>query len=221
MLIREISLDTETTGLSYINGDKIIEIGCVEIIDKIITGKTFHSYLNTNKNISLSAFNIHGINNQFLQGKPWFHDIAGHLIDFISNSKIIIHNANFDLGFINNELSHTSYSKICTSQVIDTLTLARKMYPGHSVSLDALCKKFSINLQARNKHGALIDAKLLALAYIEMTRAKQSHINFEYTGAQTSLNKIYKNHTFNRNVKLTKQENKLYTALLSKLDKKS
>jgi DNA polymerase-3 subunit epsilon len=217
MAIREIALDTETTGLSHANGDRMIEIGCVEIVDKVMTGVFFHTYLSTDKYISKSAFNIHGITNNFLKNKPSFHEVAKKLIDFIDTSKLVIHNARFDIGFLNNELSATPYSKISDNKVIDTLSLARRMYPGQSVSLDALCRKFSIDLEKRNKHGALIDSELLALVYIEMTRAKQAQMDLQdrvYEGVSVER----KCQIIDRTFKLTRHEEDLHEKLIAKLN---
>ena len=217
MSVREVVLDTETTGLSHINGDKIIEIGCVEIVDKVVTGANFHTYLNTDKRISATAFNIHGISNEFLKEKPLFKDIVGDLIAFIGNSKLIIHNAKFDIGFINNELTTTRYAKIADNQVIDTLPLARKLYPGQSVSLDSLCKRFAVNLQKRNKHGALIDSELLALVYIEMTGAKQVQMMFqEKSGQKYMAQKSHK--VIDRQFKLSKVEKEQHAKVVSRLN---
>ena len=217
MSIREVVLDTETTGLSFNNGDKIIEIGCVEIIDKIITGVNFHTYVNTDKIISKAAFAVHGISNDFLKDKPRFNEVAKDLIEFIDNANLIIHNAKFDIGFLNNELSMTQFAKISYSKVIDTLPLAKKLYPGQSVSLDSLCKKFSIDLQARSKHGALIDSELLAMVYIEMTGAKQAQIKFNDSSNDLDV-KQRKHKIIDREFKVSKLEKDKHAQLIERLN---
>ncbi len=175
----EVVLDTETTGLSYKQGDRIIEIGCVKLKNKIHTGETFHTFVNPGKRVSEGAFNVHGISNEFLKDKKSFLEIKDDFIDFIKDSKLIIHNAKFDIGFINHEFSMLGIPKISMNSVVDTLMIARNKVPGSSVSLDSLCKRFGISLDSRDKHGALIDAKLLAMVYVKMLTAEQSSINFD------------------------------------------
>lgn len=173
--MREISLDTETTGLKVLDGHKIIEIGCVEIIDRRRTGKVLHLYINPNREVSEGAFNVHGISNEFLKDKPQFSDIMDEFLEFLSNDTLIIHNAKFDLGFLNYELNILGRSEI-RNPVKDTLMIARKMFPGSPANLDALCRKFDINLSAREKHGALLDAELLADVYFELSGGSQSSL---------------------------------------------
>lgn len=173
-MVREITLDTETTGLYTKNGDRIIEIGCVELINRRRTGVFFHKYLNPEKEISAEAFNIHGISNEFLKDKPIFPRIAKEFLDFIGNSPIIIHNATFDVNFLNHELGLVGHPLIQMGRVVDTLLIARKKFPGSPASLDALCKKYNVSLDIREKHGALIDADLLASIYIELMGGNQS-----------------------------------------------
>ena len=184
--LREIVLDTETTGLDYKQGDRIIEIGCVELINKVKTENFFHSYINPKKKVSNAAFNVHGISNEFLKDKPLFSDIAKDFAKFIKDSTLVIHNAKFDIGFINNEFSSVGIPKISISTVVDTLSLARKKYPGSPATLDALCKRFNISLDKRDKHGALIDSELLAMVYIEMIGRKQTKFSFESTQSKVS-----------------------------------
>ncbi|HFL8824323.1 MAG TPA: DNA polymerase III subunit epsilon [Candidatus Azoamicus sp. OHIO1] len=180
--MRQISLDTETTGLDYEKGHKIIEIGCVEILDRKITSTIFHAYLNPNRNVDESATKITGITNKFLEGKPLFKDIADDFIKFLKDAnELIIHNANFDINFINNELTLINH-KIKNIEnyikIFDTLSYARKIHPGKKNNLDALCERYNINNKNRKTHGALIDAELLAKIFIEMT-SKQININFD------------------------------------------
>ena len=144
--MREVVLDTETTGLDFNSGDKIVEIGIIELYNHVPTGKTFHHYLNPERESNLQALKIHGLTNEFLKDKPKFLDIADQFIDFISDSKIIIHNATFDVGFINTELRNCDFDELDKSYIVDTLLLAKNKFPGQSVSLDSLCRKFGIDI---------------------------------------------------------------------------
>lgn len=169
---RQIVLDTETTGLRVEEGHRIIEIGCVELIDRKFTGRHFHCYLNPNREIDPSASAIHGITNDFIQDKPSFHEIAEEFIEFLKSDELIIHNASFDLSFIDNEFSliktnWTALNEIC--KVIDTLQMARRQFVGQRNNLDALCKRLKIDNSKREFHGALLDAHLLAQVYLAMT----------------------------------------------------
>ena len=177
--MREISLDTETTGLSFAKGDRIIEIGCVEIIDKKITGNSYHVYINPERTVSIESTQITGLTNEFLQNFKTFKDIYKGFLDFIQDDRLVIHNAPFDMSFINGELGLVNYNalndgtnKKVVNEVIDTLSMARKKYPGSPATLDALCKKFNVDSTLRSKHGALIDAELLAQVYIIMSVEK-------------------------------------------------
>jgi DNA polymerase-3 subunit epsilon len=171
--MREIVLDTETTGLEHELGHRIIEIGAVELISHIPTGKHYHVYINPERDIDARASEVHGITIDQLADKPVFADIADGFLDFIRDSTLVIHNASFDMGFINAELRRLQKPVISNEQVIDTLMMARKKYPGGQASLDALCKKFGVDNSGRDLHGALIDADLLALVYIELIGGKQ------------------------------------------------
>ena len=180
-MTRELVLDTETTGLNHEEGHRLVEIGIVELENHIPTGKHFHHYLNPERDSDKRAEEIHGLTNEFLKDKPKFSDIAEEFLDFISNSKIIIHNATFDLGFINAELNRCNLNEIKEENIIDTLTLAKQKFLGQSVSLDALCRKYNIDLKDRQIHGALKDAKLLATVYLELIGGRQSKLEFENT----------------------------------------
>ena len=185
---RIIALDTETTGLSPNYGHRIIEIACVEVTSSDCKLQSiYHQYINPQRDIPLSATKIHGIRSEHLSDKPVFAEIASDFIKFISDSIIVIHNADFDLRFINYELGKLNLDAICSSKVIDTLELARKKFPGKKVSLDALCKRFSISLAERDVHGALIDAKLLAKVYLALKSEKQTNINFDSGNEQQAL----------------------------------
>ena len=178
-MTRELVLDTETTGLDYDSGHRIVEIGIVELENHLPTGNNFHYYLNPERNSDKRAQEVHGLSTEFLSNKPKFIDIADKFINYISNSKIIIHNASFDLGFINSELRRCGMKELDESIVIDTLLLAKKIHIGQSVSLDSLCKKYNIDLTGREIHGALKDAKLLASVYLELIGGRQSKLDFE------------------------------------------
>ena len=174
--MREVVLDTETTGLSASTGDKIIEIACVELNNFVPSGKIFQKYINPEKIISESAEKIHGLTNNFLDSKPLFKDVVPEFLNFIKNSPLIIHNADFDMGFIKNELKRNNL-KLLNNSVIDTLQLAREKFPGSPVNLDALCRRYNIDLSVRKKHGALIDAKLTAQVYLELKGGQQPNFN--------------------------------------------
>jgi len=179
--MRQIVLDTETTGLEPKQGHRIIEIGCVEIINRRKTDRHFHQYLNPDREIDDGAFNVHGISNEFLSDKPHFADIAQEFIDFIRESELIIHNAPFDIGFINAELKQLGKKWGKTEDycsVIDTLLLAREKHPGQKNSLDALCKRYEIDNSQRDVHGALLDAQILLDVYLIMTGGQET-LGFE------------------------------------------
>ena len=168
--MRYIVLDTETTGLDPDDGHKIIEIGCIEILNRNISNNTFHKYINPNREIDVEASKIHGLTNSFLKDKPVFEEIYPELREYISNSPIIIHNAPFDIGFLQKEHSMTNVSDdFLDNEIIDSLKLARKISPGKKNTLDALCERYSIDNSDRTLHGALLDAKLLAFVYLKMT----------------------------------------------------
>lgn len=185
--MREIVLDTETTGISPNEGHHIIEIGAVEIIDKYRTGKSFHTYINPQRSISEGALKVHGITEEFLQDKPVFQLVVADFLDFIGESKLVIHNAGFDMGFINHHFKELGVPLINNDKVLDTLTLARKKYPGAKNSLDALCARFNIDTSARTHHGALLDAELLADVYAEMMGAGANQRNLIFHSTTTTI----------------------------------
>jgi len=166
--MREIVLDTETTGLDVFQGHKIIEIGALEIINLVPTGKTLHLYINPEREIDQDAIKIHGITNEFVLDKPLFKNVAKEFLDFIGDDKLVIHNASFDMGFLNFQLNDCGFPPILSENVIDTLKIARQRFPGAQASLDALCRRFQIDNTHRELHGALIDADLLASVYVEL-----------------------------------------------------
>ena len=183
--MREIVLDTETTGLEISQGHKIIEIGALEMINLVPTGKSLHLYINPEREIESDAMKIHGITNEFVSDKPVFKQIAQEFLDFIKDDNIVIHNAVFDLGFLNFELNYAGFSQILHEKVIDTLKIARKKFPGAQASLDALCRRFHIDNTHRDLHGALIDADLLASVYVELKGGLQPMFLSENSLSQT------------------------------------
>ena len=171
--MREIVLDTETTGLSPNKGDRVVEIGCVELINHVPTENTFQVYLNPERDMDEGAQRVHGLTNEFLLDKPKFSEIAEEFISYIGESKIIAHNASFDINFLNSELARAHKSKISDERVVDTLKMAREKYPGARNSLDALCKRFLVDNSNRKLHGALLDSELLAEVYLELIGGKE------------------------------------------------
>ena len=171
--MREIVLDTETTGLSPNKGDRVVEIGCVELINHVPTENTFQVYLNPERDMDEGAQRVHGLTNEFLLDKPKFSEIAEEFISYIGESKIIAHNASFDINFLNSELARVDKSKISDERVVDTLKMAREKYPGARNSLDALCKRFLVDNSNRKLHGALLDSELLAEVYLELIGGKE------------------------------------------------
>ena len=171
--MREIVFDTETTGLSPDRGDRLVEIGCVELINRVETGREFHAYFNPDRSMPSEAEAVHGLSTIFLSDKPRFHERVLELLEFVGDSPLVAHNASFDFGFINWELQSCGHPVICTTRMIDTLTIARTRHPGAKHSLDALCTRYGIDRSHRVNHGALLDAKLLAQLYVELTGGRQ------------------------------------------------
>ena len=178
-MTRELVLDTETTGLDHEDGHRIIEIGIVELDNHLPTGNYFHHYLNPERDSDKRAQEVHGLSREFLREKPKFSEIADEFINYISDSKIIIHNASFDVGFLNAELTRCNMKELNNDQIIDTLVLAKEKFIGQSVSLDSLCRKYNIDLTGREIHGAIKDAKLLASVYLELIGGRQSKLDLE------------------------------------------
>ena len=218
----EIILDTETTGLSTTEGHRIVEIGCLELNDQIPTQKYFHQILNPERKVSDEAFKIHGYSNDFLKSKKKFSEIVDSFLEFIGEKKLIIHNADFDLSHINNELRLLKKDIIKKDRVIDTLEIARKKFPGASVNLDALCKKFKIDNSKRKKHNAIIDCELLNKVYVNLIDQKEPLLNFQ-------LNEISEINNENNNIisyskkiiKPTKEEIELHKLFLKSSLKKN
>tara|TARA_B100001175_G_C19507262_1_gene641631 strand:- start:932 stop:1600 length:669 start_codon:yes stop_codon:yes gene_type:complete len=176
--MKQIVLDTETTGLSVKEGHRIIEIGCIELDNLIPTKNIFHCYLNPKRKVSEEAFKVHGYSDEFLSDKSSFSDIADDFLEFIKEKKLIIHNADFDITHLNNELSIAGKEKISKKNIIDTLDIARNKFPGSSINLDSLCKRFRIDNSKREKHTALLDCELLAKVYINLIDQKEPKLNF-------------------------------------------
>lgn len=171
--MREIVLDTETTGFDPETGDRIVEIGAVELWNHVATGKTYHQYINPERSMPEEAFKVHGLGDEFLRDKPVFADIAQDFVDFIGDAKLVIHNAAFDVKFLNAELKWVNRPQIPWEQAIDTLAIARQKFPGSPASLDALCRRFNIDNSSRTLHGALLDSEILAEVYLELIGGRQ------------------------------------------------
>ncbi len=183
--MREIVLDTETTGLDPASGHRLVEIGCVELVNHIRTGNYYHTYLNPERDMPREAENVHGLSAAFLVDKPLFKHVAAGMLEFIADSTLIIHNAAFDMKFLNAELDKVGLPLIPFERAFDTVLMARQKFPGQPASLDALCKRFSIDLSARTKHGALLDAELLADVYLELRGGRQSTLGLVAAANET------------------------------------
>jgi len=171
--MREIIFDTETTGLSFSGGDRLVEIGCIEMIDRVETGRTFHAYVNPQRSMPPEAQAVHGLSETFLSDKPLFGDICEDLLEFLGDCPLVAHNANFDMGFLNGELKLCGRPIVAMERMVDTLVIARTRHPGAKHSLDALCNRYGIDRSHRTLHGALLDAQLLAQVYVELRGGRQ------------------------------------------------
>lgn len=219
--MRRIALDTETTGLNPIDGHRVVEIGCVELDNNIPTGKEWHTYLNPERSMPEAALAVHGLDYKFLSSKPLFKDISLAFLNFIEGAELVIHNARFDIGFLNNELNLVNLPIINIEKAIDTVQLARQTIPGAAASLDALCKRFDIDLSQRGKHGALLDAQLLAEVYLELTGGRQASLVLN----QPAKNLELSNNKGKIDVKdlnyvvavLTKEEDEAHLKILQKI----
>ena len=185
--MREIVLDTETTGLNPFEGHRIVEIGAVELWHQVPTGRTYHQYINPERDMPAEAFNVHGISEEFLADKPVFTAIARAFLDFVTDSKLVIHNASFDMRFLNAELEWAGLKQIPNEQAVDTLEIARRRFPGSPASLDALCRRFGIDNSMREKHGALLDSEILADVYLELIGGKQPDFVLEQGSRTTAV----------------------------------
>ena len=214
--MRSIALDIETTGLSFLEGHKIVEIGCVELLNNFPSGKTWQRYINPERSIPEEAFKIHGLSNEFLTNKPVFSDVIKDFLNFIKDSDLIIHNSRFDLPFINYELEINNSKALDPKKnnIIDTLKLARKMHPGQSVSLDALSRRYKVNIERKN-HGALLDAEILAEVYLEMNGGRQQNINLAESVDKTKKSLDTKIYNYSKKIyEVTDQEKKKHQELL-------
>ena len=214
--MKEVLQDTETTGLSSVN-DKIIEIACIEIADHIPTGEKFHVFLNPEMEISQGAYDTHGISKEFLKDKPKFNDVAKDFVKFIDGKKLVIHNAEFDLAFLNKELKEAGEKQISSENIIDTLNVAREKFPGAQNSLDALCKRFKIDNSRRQKHSALLDCELLAKVYIELFEKKEPTFEFDLNTQDDSIKNVKS--IKNRKqiiVQITEEEKRLHKEFLKR-----
>lgn len=217
--MREICFDTETTGLYPESGDRIVEIGALELINHVPTGKVFHEYINPEHEISQENFNIHGLSEEFLKGKPVFAKIAQSWVDFIGDDGILVaHNAAFDVKFINMELKKCGFKEYEWDRVVDTLAISRSQFPGAKNNLDALCKRFNIDNSARTYHGALLDAQLLAEVYLQLMGGDEPSINFINSNPQTenSQNAVKAVAVLDRVFPLSEDENTEHISFLEK-----
>ncbi len=219
-MVREIVFDTETTGFKYDSGDRLVEIGAVELINHVPTGKFYHQYINPEREVPEEAFKVHGLSYDYLKDFPKFSEVAQDFLDFVGDDGILVaHNASFDINFINYELKHKGFQTFTWDRVVDTLEIARAKFPGsRSNSLDALCKRFNIDNSARTKHGALLDSELLAEVYLELLGGAEPSMMLsdnskdEKSVADICVNRIYREP---RNFVLTEQEEKAHTEFIT------
>ena len=220
-MIKEVILDTETTGLDVKDGHRIVEIGCLEIDNFVITSKKFHCFINPERKVSEQAFKVHGYSDEFLSKQKKFSDVAEEFLKFIENKKLVIHNASFDLSHLNNELTLLGKKKINQDVVVDTLEMARKKFPGSQNSLDALCKRFRIDNSKREKHSALVDCELLSKVYVNLAGQKEPLFDFKNDDSK-NLNFSNKEISYYKKiVKPTEDEMKLHKDFLKKEFKKN
>ena len=219
--MKEVILDTETTGLSVRDGHKIVEIGCIELDNLTPTANTFHAYLNPERKVSEKALEVHGYTDEFLSKQKKFRDIVDSFLNFIKDKKLIIHNAEFDLSHLNNELALIGMKKINTENVVDTLVLARDKFPGSPTSLDALCKRYRIDNSKRTQHSALIDCELLSKVYINLLDQKEPKLNFQNQDNEKLETNEKNNMYYKKVIKPTSIEINLHNEYLKKNLKKN
>lgn len=203
--MREIVFDLETTGLDPKSGHRIVEIGCVELLNRTPTGKVYHTYVNPERDVPEGAKRVHGLSTEFLLDKPVFSNVVDEFLAFVKNDPLVIHNAAFDMGFINYQLRMLKKPLFFDERAIDTLWLARKKFPGAKASLDALCQRFGIALDKRDKHGALLDAQLLAEVYIHLTGGYQNALNLEEANGNKSGTEIITQSVINKTTRKTRE----------------
>lgn len=215
-MLREIVFDTETTGLSAEQGDRLVEIGAIELINHLPTGRTYHQYINPLREVPEDAFKVHGLSTEFLQNYPKFSDIAKDFLSFVGDDGILVaHNAGFDMGFINYELKHNGFETLEKHEVIDTLQIARQKFTGAHNSLDALCRRFKIDNSKRTLHGALLDAELLAEVYLELLGGAEPSMNFEVNHLQNeTMNSVQKQKREQRHFEISAEEENIHTEFL-------
>jgi len=224
--MREIILDTETTGLNPAQGDRLVEIGAVELLHRLPTGKVFHVYLNPERDMPKEAEAVHGLSAAFLADKPYFADKVEEFLTFVGDAKLVIHNANFDMAFINAELAYCGKLAIPADQVLDTLAMARRSHPAGPNSLDALCRRYGVDNSKRTKHGALLDAELLAEVYLEMTGGRQTSLGLsaaqkQVTTLETSTNFVSRQRPAALSSRLSETEKAAHQAAISNLGDKA
>ena len=220
--MKEIILDTETTGISVSEGHRIVEIGCIELNDLIPTQNRFHCYLNPERKVSEKALEVHGYTDEFLSTQKKFSEVVDDFLNFIENKRLVIHNAEFDLSHLNNELALLGKKKLNSANVIDTLALARDKFPGSPISLDALCKRYRVDNSKRTQHTALIDCDLLAKVYINLLDQKEPSLNFKNEeNEKTIINSNNKNQYYKKIIKPTEEELKLHKEYLKSSLKKN
>ena len=220
--MKEVILDTETTGLFVKDGHRIVEIGCVELEDLVPTKNRFHCYLNPERKVSEKALEVHGYTDEFLSKQKKFSDVVDEFLNFIENKRLVIHNAEFDLSHLNNELALLGKGKINSEDALDTLSLARDKFPGSPVSLDALCKRYRIDNSNRAQHTALVDCDLLSKVYINLLDQKEPTLNFQnQDNEKTSINLIASNQYYKKVIKPTEDELKLHKDYLKTSLKKN
>ncbi len=219
--MRELVLDTETTGFDPQQGDRIVEIGAVELINQMPTGKTYHQYINPERAMPQEAFEVHGLGDDFLLDKPVFKDIAQEFLDFVKDDKLVIHNAAFDMKFLNAELGWLNLPQLPWEQALDTLAIARKRFPGSPASLDALCRRFNIDNSNRTLHGALLDSEILAEVYLELLGGRQPGLVLASSGGNTAGNAEDEWRASKRPTplpsRITEEEAKAHAAFVEKL----
>lgn len=215
--MREIALDTETTGLDPAAGHRVIEIGCVEMHNHVATGETFHAYINPERSVPAEAFAVHGLSDAFLADKPRFAEVAAAMLEFLGEARLVIHNAAFDLGFLNAELARLNLPALKTGRAVDTVRLAREKFPGAPANLDALCRRFEIDLSDRTLHGALKDAQLLARVYLQLRGGREPTLAL--VSNRATAGKAPPPERTPRLIEPTAEEQAAHAALLEKLKK--
>jgi|TARA_B110000444_G_scaffold247188_1_gene269503 DNA polymerase III subunit epsilon len=220
--MKEVVLDTETTGLSVKDGHRIVEIGCIELNDLTPTQNKFHCYLNPERKVSEKALEVHGYTDEFLSTQKKFSEIVDEFLNFIKDKKLVIHNAEFDLSHLNNELTLLGKKKLSSENVVDTLGLARDKFPGSPISLDALCKRYSVDNSKRTQHTALVDCDLLAKVYVNLLDQKEPTLNFKNEdNIKITINSSDKNQYYKKIIKPTEEDLKLHKEYLKKSLKKN